>query len=183
MIRSLIPSKYSGEPFLPILFQSPGPTRSNKVEAKHLEPNDTAEMRQLNVLFAEAFEDPEHYAYKKPDDAYLAAQLANPAVIALTASVDGMMAGGLVAYELPKLEQARSEIYIYDLAVAEPHRRTGVATALIAKLQRIAKQRNAWVIYVQADYGDDPAIALYTKLGTREDVIHFNIPVAEDEEE
>ena len=30
--------------------------------------------------------------------------------------------------------------------------------------------------YVQADYGDNAAIALYTKLGTREDVIHFDIP-------
>ena len=31
------------------------------------------------------------------------------------------------------------------------------------------------MVYVQADYGDDPAIALYTKLGTREDVMHFDI--------
>jgi aminoglycoside 3-N-acetyltransferase I len=30
---------------------------------------------------------------------------------------------------------------------------------------------------VQADYGDDPAIALYEKLGRREDVMHFDIPV------
>jgi aminoglycoside 3-N-acetyltransferase I len=30
---------------------------------------------------------------------------------------------------------------------------------------------------VQADHGDDPAIALYTKLGTREDVLHFDIEV------
>jgi len=28
---------------------------------------------------------------------------------------------------------------------------------------------------VQADLGDDPAIALYTKLGQREDVLHFDI--------
>ena len=32
-------------------------------------------------------------------------------------------------------------------------------------------------MYVQADYGDDPAVALYTKLGTREDVMHFDIAV------
>jgi hypothetical protein len=37
------------------------------------------------------------------------------------------------------------------------------------------------VIYVQADLGDDPAIALYTKLGVREDVLHFDIPIAEEE--
>lgn len=44
-------------------------------------------------------------------------------------------------------------------------------------LQRIAADRGAYVIYVQADHGDDPAIALYTKLGAREDVMHFDIPV------
>jgi aminoglycoside 3-N-acetyltransferase I len=33
------------------------------------------------------------------------------------------------------------------------------------------------VIYVQADHGDGPAIELYTKLGVREDVLHFDIPV------
>jgi hypothetical protein len=40
------------------------------------------------------------------------------------AALDGdVIVGGLVAYELETLEQARSEIYIYDLAVAEAHRR------------------------------------------------------------
>jgi aminoglycoside 3-N-acetyltransferase I len=52
-----------------------------------------------------------------------------------------------------------------------------VATALIRHLRDIARQRGAWVIYVQADYGDEAAIALYTKLGAREDVMHFEIPV------
>jgi len=85
--------------------------------------------------------------------------------------------GGLVAYQLRKFEQERSEIYIYDLAVAEEHRRQGIATALIRELQRIAAERGAYVIFVQADYGDPPAVALYTKLGIREEVLHFDIPV------
>jgi aminoglycoside 3-N-acetyltransferase I len=50
-------------------------------------------------------------------------------------------------------------------------------TALIRELQQIARARGAYVIFVQADHGDDPAIALYTKLGAREDVLHFDIPV------
>jgi aminoglycoside 3-N-acetyltransferase I len=32
-------------------------------------------------------------------------------------------------------------------------------------------------MFVQADLGDDPAIALYTKLGSREDVLHFDIAI------
>jgi hypothetical protein len=47
------------------------------------------------------------------------------------------------------------------------------------RLGEIARERGAWVIYVQADYGDDPAIALYTKLGVREDVMHFDIDPTE----
>jgi aminoglycoside 3-N-acetyltransferase I len=35
------------------------------------------------------------------------------------------------------------------------------------------------VVYVQADYVDPPAIALYTKLGTREEVLHFDIAVTD----
>jgi aminoglycoside 3-N-acetyltransferase I len=30
-------------------------------------------------------------------------------------------------------------------------------------------------MFVQADLGDEPAIALYTKLGVREDVLHFDV--------
>jgi ribosomal protein S18 acetylase RimI-like enzyme len=78
---------------------------------------------------------------------------------------------------LDKFESARSEIYIYDLAVAESHRREGLATALIEELRRIAAARGAYVMFVQADLDDAPAIALYTKLGRREDVLHFDIPV------
>jgi aminoglycoside 3-N-acetyltransferase I len=39
------------------------------------------------------------------------------------------------------------------------------------------------VIFVQADTGveDEAAIALYTKLGSREDVLHFDIPVGGEE--
>jgi len=50
-----------------------------------------------------------------------------------------------------------------------------VATALIAELRRIGGAIGAYVIFVQADPGDAPAIALYTSLGTREDVHHFDI--------
>ncbi|HXW72601.1 MAG TPA: GNAT family N-acetyltransferase, partial [Methylocella sp.] len=62
-------------------------------------------------------------------------------------------------------------------AVAETHRRRGIATALIERLREIAAQRGASVIYVQADSGDGPAIALYEKLGVREEVLHFDIKV------
>lgn len=62
-------------------------------------------------------------------------------------------------------------------AFAAPHRRCGVATSLIDALKKIVRERGAYVIYVQADLVDEPATALYTKLGVREDVLHFDIPL------
>lgn len=74
----------------------------------------------------------------------------------------------------PSDERARD---IYDLAVAAEHRRQGVATELIAALKPIARMQGAWVIFVQADPTDAPAVGLYTRLGSGEDVLHFDIPV------
>jgi aminoglycoside 3-N-acetyltransferase I len=92
---------------------------------------------------------------------------------------NGNVVGGIAAYELRKFEQERREIYIYDLAVSAAHRREGIATTLIEELKQVAARRGAYVIFVQADTGveDGPAIALYTKLGVREDVLHFDIAV------
>jgi aminoglycoside 3-N-acetyltransferase I len=129
----------------------------------------------MNAMFGKAFDDAESFGAKPPSDSYLEGLLAKEHVVPLVALADGQVIGGLVAYELDKFEQERREIYIYDLAVEEAHRRQGVATALIEHLGEIASGRGAWVIYVQADYGDEPAIALYTKLGRREDVMHFDI--------
>ena len=145
------------------------------MSVRRLRSDDLELARQLNRLFAEVFEDPESYASAPPSDAYLQRLLGRDGVIALVALDGPDVVGGLVAYVLDKLEQERSEIYIYDLAVEESHRRRGVATALIEHVRAIASEIGAWVIYVQADHGDDPAIALYDGLGTREEVLHFDI--------
>ncbi len=129
------------------------------------------------AVFGKAFDQQEIYCAKQPDSLYLEHLLSGDSFIAIVAACGQEIVGGLAAYELKKFEQRRSEIYIYDLAVAEQHRRKGVATKLIDELKREAARRAAYVIYVQADYGDDPAIALYTKLGVREDVMHFDIDV------
>lgn len=74
-------------------------------------------------------------------------------------------------------------INIDDLAVATAHRREGIATALIQELKKIAVARGAYVVFVQADIEDDAAIALYTKLGAREDVLHFDIAVSASDDD
>jgi aminoglycoside 3-N-acetyltransferase I len=142
---------------------------------RRLTAADLGIMAAMMTLFGQAFEDEATYTGARPGADYHARLLATDTFIALAAMKGDAVVGGLAAYELQKFERARSEIYIYDLAVDAAHRREGLATALINALKAIAAARGAYVIFVQADYGDDPAIALYTKLGTREDVMHFDL--------
>jgi aminoglycoside 3-N-acetyltransferase I len=143
-----------------------------------LRSDDVVLMEGMSAMFGQAFNEPETYVgAARPREAYLRRLLGGDSFIAVAALQRGEVVGGLAAYELRKFEQERSEIYIYDLAVSAAHRRRGIATALIQQLKVIAAARGAYVIYVQADLEDSPAIALYTMLGTREDVLHFDIPV------
>ena len=145
---------------------------------RRLAPDDIVLMEAMLTTFGEAFNEAETYSGARPSSAYLRRLLASDSFIALAALKGAEVVGGLAAYELHKFEQERSEIYIYDLAVAAAHRRQGIATALILELKRIAAVRGAYVIFVQADLGDTPAIALYTKLGTPEVALHFDIMIA-----
>lgn len=133
----------------------------------------------MNRVFAAGFEDPDNYPDTAPGDDWAARWLANPDHVALLAEAeDGAALGALAAYVLPKFEQARSEIYIYDLAVIEAARRQGVATALIDHLRAIGRDIGAWTIFVQADIlpEDEPARALYRKLACEEiTALHFDI--------
>lgn len=131
-------------------------------------------------MFGKAFNEEDTYGKARPDQAYLKRLLGKEHFIALAALCGREVVGGIAAYELAKFEQERSEIYIYDLAVAKEYRRRGIATAMIEELKSIAVSRGAYVIFIQADPTDDPAIALYTKLGECERVFHFDIAVTRE---
>lgn len=142
-----------------------------------LGPSDVALMEALNNVFGEAFESVSTYRDSRPSREYLEGLLGSEYFIAVVAVRYDEVVGGLAGYELKKFEQERSEVYIYDLAVAEPHRRLGIATALLTEVKRIAAARGSWVAFVQADLDDEPAIAVYTKLGKREDVVQFDLEI------
>ena len=128
-------------------------------------------------MFGKAFSEEDTYMGAQPRPAYIESLLEGDQFIALAAMKEGMVVGGLAAYIFKKFERERSEIYIYDLAVDANHRRQGIATALIESLKPIAAARGAYVMFVQADRGDVAPITLYSKLGIREDIHHFDIPV------
>jgi aminoglycoside 3-N-acetyltransferase I len=125
-------------------------------------------MRLLNTLFADVFEDAQSYSEQPPSDEYLRAFLSDKAHIVLVTEQDGQVIGGLVAYHLTKFERERSEVYVYDLAVSNDHQRQGIGKALMAKIREIARELGAYVVFVQADEGDD-AVEFYRALNPSED--------------
>jgi aminoglycoside 3-N-acetyltransferase I len=135
---------------------------------------DVGTMEAANRLFGEVFGE-EGYHGPLPSSDYLRKLIADDKFIAIVARVGSEMVGALAGYELVKFEAERSEIYIYDLAVQQAFRRRGVATALIEETKRIARDKGAWMVFVQADPPDEPAVALYRKLGVEERVLHFDI--------
>ncbi len=142
-------------------------------------PDDLLFMRSLLEAFGRGFDDYETYSANQPDDAYLERLLRGDSFVAFGAVEDGQVIGAIAAYALHKFEQARSEMFIYDLAVDEAHRRRGVATELIESLRAISRQRGAYAMFVQADTNEDDeaAIALYRTLGAEQQVLHFDIAV------
>lgn len=148
-------------------------------QIKQITQNDLGLMDALSETFGEVFDEMDTYTGNRPALDYLWQLLGSDNFIALVALKEEQVVAGLAAYELKKFEQQRSEIYIYDLAVAALHRQQGIATALIHYLGELAAKRGAYIIFVQADTGpeDAAAIALYSKLGSKENVLHFDIPV------
>ena len=145
---------------------------------KRLAPSDITIMKGLLAVFGAAFEDVPTYQGNIPSDAYLSARLGDGNCIVIVAQHRDAVVGGLVANVLHKLEQEPSEIYLYDLAVDERHRRQGIATRLIEELRTVGKRLGAYVIFVQADAVDEPAIKLYESLSEeKESPYHFDILV------
>jgi aminoglycoside 3-N-acetyltransferase I len=138
---------------------------------------DVALYREMMRVFGEAFGEPSTYLERPPSDAYVRTLLQKPHVVMLAALAGEVVVGGIGAYVLEKFEQERSEVYLYDLAVDERHRRKGVASGLIHALVDVARSYGAYVVFVQADLVDEPAIKLYESLGSREEVLHFDITV------
>jgi aminoglycoside 3-N-acetyltransferase I len=149
------------------------PSRSFDIE--RLGRSSIPQMRDALRVFADAFDEEDSFFSAPPGDSYLERLLSDERFILLTASVDDKIVGALSAYELVKYERERSELYIYDLAVAEPFRRNGIARSLIEAIKPIARAAGAWMIFVQADRGDNPAIGLYRSMGVEEEPLHFDI--------
>ncbi|MFL5960017.1 MAG: GNAT family N-acetyltransferase [Gaiellaceae bacterium] len=93
------------------------------------------------------------------------ALLADPRTLLLVA-FDGERPVGLVlAHELPRRHGDRAKLFVYEVDVAESHRRRGIASALLARLAELARERGIRTGFVLAEPDNGPANALYRAAG------------------
>ncbi len=148
------------------------------MQVRRLGAGDLVAFRAMNHLFADVFGELENYSHRQPDDAYAESLLERSEVLLLIAEEEGRVTGAIGGYILPKFEQQRSELFIYDLAVAKDRRREGIASAMIETCRAIARSEGCWTIFVQADVfpEDEPARALYRRFAREEiKAHHFDI--------
>ncbi|MEU6660822.1 GNAT family N-acetyltransferase [Streptomyces sp. NPDC046821] len=60
------------------------------------------------------------------------------------------------------------EMFLYELAVAEPFRRRGIARALVERLAALARERGCYGMWVGVDTDNTPALATYRSAGARD---------------
>ena len=104
----------------------------------------------------------------------------NVLIAALTP--DAAPIGFLIAHRFPGLD-GRTLVYLYDILVAESHRRQGVASAMVACLRQICLSDGVHRIWVGSGRDNEAACGLWTRLGAErvsDQYVEFNfdLPVS-----
>jgi ribosomal protein S18 acetylase RimI-like enzyme len=79
--------------------------------------------------------------------------------------VGGQPAGFVTAVELLHPDKPRPEMFLYELGVAEEHRRRGVATALMRRLVQLCHERDCREMFVLTDEDNAAGAATYARAG------------------
>lgn len=123
------------------------------MEIKHIERGDTASVMAASALFDEP---------ARPE--YAERFLDSPGHFLFIAYEAGAPAGFVSGVEMIHPDKG-AEMFLYELDVAEPFRRRGVATALVARLRDFAQERECYAMWVLTDAENDAAIATYRRAG------------------
>lgn len=98
---------------------------------------------------------------------YVTRLLADDRFHALVAVEGHTPVGCITAHDLAMTRHERHETFVYDLAVREDRRRSGIGRRLVEALVADAAQRGIDVVFVPADGDDHDAVAFYTGLNGR----------------
>jgi [ribosomal protein S18]-alanine N-acetyltransferase len=138
-----------------------------QIAIRLLTPGDEAVVRELAT-------------YEGPGDAE--ALLADPGTLLLVAFDGERPVGFVLAHELPRRHGDRSKLFVYEVDVAETHRRRGIGQALLARLAELARDRGIRVGFVLTDEDNAAANALYRRAGATSSkaIVEWEFSYADD---
>jgi aminoglycoside 3-N-acetyltransferase I len=99
--------------------------------------------------------------------AYMERFLANEANHLIVAEVDNALAGFLLAHSLDRLKEEARKLFIYEIEVAEGHRRQGIGSVLIEHALGIAREEQMLSAFVFTNYANAGAVEFYKRTGAR----------------
>ena len=93
------------------------------------------------------------------------ALLADARTLMLVAFTAERPVGLVLAHELPRRHGDPATLFVYEVDVAEAHQRRGIASALLARLAELARERGIRAGFVLTGPDNGPANALYRSAG------------------
>jgi ribosomal protein S18 acetylase RimI-like enzyme len=91
--------------------------------------------------------------------------LADPRTLMLVAFDRERAVGFVLAHELPRRHGDPAKLFVYEVDVSETHRRRGIASALLARLAELARERGIRTGFVLTEPDNGAANALYRSAG------------------
>jgi aminoglycoside 3-N-acetyltransferase I len=84
--------------------------------------------------------------------------------------------GGLTAYEMKMFKRETTEMFLYEIEVAESYRQQGAGKALIEFLKQICREKGIVEMFVGTEKDNSAARRLYAVTGGKadEDSVWFN---------
>jgi ribosomal protein S18 acetylase RimI-like enzyme len=142
-------------------------TEVGEIAIRLLEPGDEDVVRRLAT-------------YDGPGDPE--ALLADPQTLMLVAFDGERPVGFVLAHQLPRRHGERAKLFVYEVDVAETHRRRGIAAALLGRLAELARERGIQTGFVLTEPGNGPANALYRSVGgaTESVTVEWTFSYADD---
>ena len=132
------------------------------LEIKKLDSEDV-DLAKLLFLFFQVDDGVENPT--SAPDKYVEELLLRSDFHVVVALENGMLVGGLTAYELKKYKIEDTEMFLYEIGVEENHRRKGIGKGLIEFLKNICLKKEISEIFVATEMDNEPAKTLYKATG------------------
>jgi aminoglycoside 3-N-acetyltransferase I len=146
---------------------------NDTIQIKKLDSGEVALAKELIVMFGFS-EGSRHQIFAS--DKYVREMLEREDFHVIVAVENEKLAGGLTAYEMKMFKRETTEMFLYEIEVAEEFQRRGIGKALIEKLKEICAEKGIVEMFVGTEKDNFAARKLYSSTGgiVDEDSVWFN---------